>query len=136
MFVFNNIPYNKAYSHKKLSINGHTSSFFCEFYIVIIKKTLFLLSQLKLVLCPFRIGRVGWATKAHKKNKKGPVAEWLGWALQKLLQRFESARDLSKTVETRASRGFQHLGGSRGDSYHRGPNRTRRGKKSNKKVDK
>jgi hypothetical protein len=24
----------------------------------------------------------------------GPVAEWLGSALQKLLQRFESARDL------------------------------------------
>ncbi len=28
--------------------------------------------------------------------KKGPVAEWLGRALQKLLQRFESARDLGK----------------------------------------
>jgi DNA topoisomerase IB len=27
--------------------------------------------------------------------KKGPVAEWLGKALQKLLQRFESARDLN-----------------------------------------
>lgn len=26
--------------------------------------------------------------------KKGPVAEWLGRALQKLPQRFESARDL------------------------------------------
>ena len=26
--------------------------------------------------------------------QKGPVAEWLGKALQKLLQRFESARDL------------------------------------------
>ena len=26
--------------------------------------------------------------------QKGPVAEWLGSALQKLLQRFESARDL------------------------------------------
>ena len=25
---------------------------------------------------------------------QGPVAEWLGKALQKLLQRFESARDL------------------------------------------
>lgn len=25
---------------------------------------------------------------------QGPVAEWLGSALQKLLQRFESARDL------------------------------------------
>ena len=27
-------------------------------------------------------------------SQKGPVAEWLGRALQKLLQRFESARDL------------------------------------------
>ncbi|MEY4279163.1 MAG: hypothetical protein RL377_1167, partial [Bacteroidota bacterium] len=27
-------------------------------------------------------------------SRKGPVAEWLGRALQKLLQRFESARDL------------------------------------------
>ena len=27
---------------------------------------------------------------------QGPVAEWLGKALQKLLQRFESARDLPK----------------------------------------
>ena len=27
-------------------------------------------------------------------SEKGPVAEWLGRALQKLLQRFESARDL------------------------------------------
>jgi hypothetical protein len=26
----------------------------------------------------------------------GPVAEWLGKALQKLLQRFESARDLKR----------------------------------------
>ncbi len=26
--------------------------------------------------------------------QNGPVAEWLGKALQKLLQRFESARDL------------------------------------------
>ena len=31
------------------------------------------------------------------KISKGPVAEWLGSALQKLLQRFESARDLIKT---------------------------------------
>ncbi len=30
------------------------------------------------------------------REKKGPVAEWLGKALQKLLQRFESARDLKK----------------------------------------
>ena len=29
--------------------------------------------------------------------KYGPVAEWLGRALQKLLQRFESARDLTNT---------------------------------------
>jgi hypothetical protein len=29
-------------------------------------------------------------------NRKGPVAEWLGKALQKLLQQFESARDLQK----------------------------------------
>ena len=29
-------------------------------------------------------------------SKNGPVAEWLGSALQKLLQRFESARDLEK----------------------------------------
>ena len=28
------------------------------------------------------------------KKNNGPVAEWLGSALQKLLQRFESARDL------------------------------------------
>ena len=30
----------------------------------------------------------------HSRN--GPVAEWLGRALQKLVQRFESARDLQK----------------------------------------
>ena len=29
-------------------------------------------------------------------NKNGLVAEWLGRALQKLVQRFESARDLWK----------------------------------------
>lgn len=29
-------------------------------------------------------------------SKSGPVAEWLGRALQKLLQQFESARDLEK----------------------------------------
>ena len=28
--------------------------------------------------------------------KNGPVAEWLGRALQKLVQRFESARDLTQ----------------------------------------
>ncbi len=32
--------------------------------------------------------------------KKGPVAEWLGRALQKLLQRFESARDLGKREQS------------------------------------
>lgn len=31
---------------------------------------------------------------ANLDKTKGPVAEWLGSALQKLLQRFESARDL------------------------------------------
>ena len=30
---------------------------------------------------------------------KGPVAEWLGKALQKLLQRFESARDLKRITD-------------------------------------
>ncbi len=30
----------------------------------------------------------------NKLAKEGPLAEWLGKALQKLLQRFESARDL------------------------------------------
>lgn len=32
--------------------------------------------------------------KSEIGNKQGPLAEWLGTALQKLLQRFESARDL------------------------------------------
>ena len=36
------------------------------------------------------------STKLFVNGKKGPLAEWLGKALQKLLQRFESARDLSK----------------------------------------
>lgn len=31
----------------------------------------------------------------------GPVAEWLGSALQKLLQRFESARDLKITKDAK-----------------------------------
>ena len=31
-------------------------------------------------------------------SKQGPVAEWLGRALQKLPQRFESARDLLKGI--------------------------------------
>lgn len=34
-------------------------------------------------------------------NQHGPVAEWLGRALQKLLQRFESARDLQLTPPKR-----------------------------------
>ena len=29
-------------------------------------------------------------------STKGPVAEWLGGALQKLIQRFDSVRDLKK----------------------------------------
>ena len=33
-------------------------------------------------------------------NKYGPVAEWLGSALQKLLQRFESARDLKMQTQS------------------------------------
>ncbi len=33
-----------------------------------------------------------------KGNIKGPVAEWLGRALQKLPQRFESARDLQNAI--------------------------------------
>jgi hypothetical protein len=33
-------------------------------------------------------------------QKKGPLAEWLGKALQKLLQQFESARDLSGTQKS------------------------------------
>ncbi len=31
-----------------------------------------------------------------RSYSSGPLAEWLGSALQKLLQRFESARDLRK----------------------------------------
>ena len=37
----------------------------------------------------WRIGRA-----ALPDNRYGPLAEWLGRALQKLVQRFESARDL------------------------------------------
>ena len=37
---------------------------------------------------------------------KGIVAEWLGSALQKLLQRFESARYLSKENPVRSSGGI------------------------------
>ena len=68
-------------------------------------------SLIKRVLCPpladrqgnesstkkwscVRLWRIDRATKAQYKN--GLVAEWLGRALQKLLQRFESARDLLK----------------------------------------
>jgi hypothetical protein len=36
-----------------------------------------------------------WVSKVVK-TKNGPLAEWLGKALQKLLQQFESARDLKK----------------------------------------
>lgn len=36
---------------------------------------------------------------AIPNNTKGPVAEWLGRALQKLPQRFESARDLLKGLQ-------------------------------------
>ena len=36
------------------------------------------------------------------QSSKGPVAEWLGKALQKLLQRFESARDLWITLQKNA----------------------------------
>ncbi len=35
-------------------------------------------------------------TFAPLENNQGPVAEWLGRALQKLVQRFESARDLQE----------------------------------------
>ncbi len=37
---------------------------------------------------------------------KGIVAEWLGSALQKLLQRFESARYLSKEIPSDLPAGF------------------------------
>ena len=36
----------------------------------------------------------------------GPVAEWLGRALQKLVQRFESARDLTDALNALAFRAF------------------------------
>lgn len=36
-----------------------------------------------------------------KENRNGSVAEWLGRALQKLVQRFESARNLIKTKRER-----------------------------------
>ena len=39
-------------------------------------------------------------------SDKGLMAEWLGTALQKLLQRFESASDLYKTALQRAVRRF------------------------------
>ena len=41
-------------------------------------------------------GPVAAAADRQSPKQKGPVAEWLGRALQKLLQRFESARDLGK----------------------------------------
>jgi hypothetical protein len=43
---------------------------------------------------------------AVKENRNGSVAEWLGRALQKLLQRFESARNLMKTAIQYQNRGF------------------------------
>ena len=39
-------------------------------------------------------------------SKKGPVAEWLGSALQKLLQQFESARDLEPNPDNITLSGF------------------------------
>lgn len=42
-------------------------------------------------------------------RRKGPVAEWLGKALQKLLQRFEPARDLDKKPPPKIGGGFFHL---------------------------
>ena len=33
--------------------------------------------------------------QVKNNNNNGPVAEWLGRALQKLVQQFESARDLT-----------------------------------------
>ena len=38
--------------------------------------------------------RIGKAQMVLFGQKNGPVAEWLGKALQKLLHRFESGRDL------------------------------------------
>lgn len=40
-------------------------------------------------------------TFALLRNQSGIVAEWLGSALQKLLQRFESARYLQKKEKSR-----------------------------------
>lgn len=40
---------------------------------------------------------------------KGPLAEWLGSALQKLLQRFESARDLLRPPKLQRRRSFHWL---------------------------
>ena len=45
---------------------------------------------------PGKKGPVSAAAESQSPTIKGPVAEWLGRALQKLLQRFESARDLGK----------------------------------------
>ncbi len=60
------------------------------------------------------------ASKSSLKNraKNGPVAEWLGSALQKLLQRFESARDLLITSETPVNTGVSVFGGEGwGENY-------------------
>ena len=40
----------------------------------------------------FRLRKV---LQVKNNNNNGPVAEWLGRALQKLVQQFESARDLT-----------------------------------------
>ena len=40
---------------------------------------------------------------------KGPVAEWLGKALQKLLQRFEPARDLDTKPVTQVTGFFNAI---------------------------
>ena len=42
------------------------------------------------------------------RPRKGPVAEWLGRALQKLPQRFESARDLDTKPPPIIGGGFFH----------------------------
>ena len=44
--------------------------------------------------------------------KNGPVAEWLGRALQKLVQRFESARDLGKRTGPKKESRFYFMNSS------------------------
>lgn len=43
---------------------------------------------------------------SYVRHLVGPVAEWLGRALQKLLHRFESGRDLFTKAVTRSQSGF------------------------------